>query len=45
VTVYVIKLRAGNGVDDIRALKWLLKRLWRSFGMKCIGIGTEATNA
>ena len=38
--IYVIKLR-GNGRDDVRALRWLLKRLLRSFGMRCIGISQE----
>jgi hypothetical protein len=35
---FVLTLRAAPGVDSIRALRWVLKILWRRFGLRCIGI-------
>ena len=35
---FVLPLRAASGVDSIRALRWVLKILWRRFGLRCIGI-------
>jgi hypothetical protein len=29
------------GVDGIRALRWVLKRLLRQFGMKCVDLREE----
>jgi hypothetical protein len=37
---YVVKLR-GNGHDDIRELRLLLKRLLRGFKLRCVDIKQE----
>ena len=37
---YVIRLR-GNGHDDIRELRLLLKRLLRGFKLRCVYISQE----
>jgi hypothetical protein len=43
--IYLIELegRAGSGssADNIRALRWLLKRLLRNFGLRCISLREE----
>jgi hypothetical protein len=38
--IFILRLR-GNGRDDIRELRRLLKRLLRGFGLRCIGISQE----
>jgi hypothetical protein len=38
--VFILRLR-GNGRDDIRELRWILKILLRRFGLRCIGISQE----
>jgi hypothetical protein len=38
--IYVVCLR-GNGRDDIRELRRILKILLRRFGLRCIGISEE----
>jgi len=35
---YVLVLQPEPGVDAIRALRWILKRSLRQFGMKCVDI-------
>jgi len=35
---YVLVLQPEPGVDPIRALRWILKRSLRQFGMKCVDI-------
>jgi hypothetical protein len=40
--VYVLKLTSPDG-DDIRRLRWILKRLLRQFGLRCISIEIEAS--
>jgi len=39
--VFVLKLRALPGVDAVRALRHALKRLLRSYGLKCIDLREE----
>jgi hypothetical protein len=39
-SIYVLHLR-GNGSDDIRELRRLLKILLRRFGLRCVGISQE----
>jgi hypothetical protein len=41
--VYVLRLRARPGVDAVRELRWILKRLLRSHGFRCLS-ATEETN-
>jgi hypothetical protein len=36
--VFLLKLRALPGVDAIRALRSALKRLLRSYGLRCVSI-------
>ena len=38
--VFVVRLR-GNGRDDIRELRRILKILLRGFGLRCVGISQE----
>ena len=38
---YVLTLQARPGVDPIRALRWLLKRLLRQYGFRCVDIRQE----
>ena len=37
-TTYLLKVRAEPGVDDVRALRALLKVALRMFGLKCLQI-------
>jgi hypothetical protein len=39
--VFVLKLRPLPGVDPIRALRWVLKRLLRDHGFRCISVSKE----
>jgi hypothetical protein len=39
--VFVIRLRPAPGIDGIRALRLLLKRLLRRFGLVCIDAREE----
>jgi hypothetical protein len=39
--VYVLKLVARPGVDAIRELRLLLKKLLRSHGLRCVSIEEE----
>jgi hypothetical protein len=39
--VFVIRLR-GNGDDDVRKLRWILKILLRRYGLRCLSITQEA---
>jgi hypothetical protein len=38
---FVLKLQAVAGVDEIKALRWALKRLLRGYGLRCIDIREE----
>jgi hypothetical protein len=38
---FVLKLRALPGVDAIKALRHALKRLLRSYGLKCVDLREE----
>jgi hypothetical protein len=35
--IYAVRLEARSDRDGIRGLRWLLKRLGRHYGLKCIG--------
>jgi hypothetical protein len=39
--IYLLRLQPLKGVDAVRALRWILKRLLRDFGMKTISIKEE----
>jgi len=39
--IYVLKLRALPGVDAIRALRPVLKKLLRQYGLKCVSVSAE----
>ena len=39
--IYVIRVRARPGVDGILALRQVLRRLLRSYGLVCISINVE----
>lgn len=39
--VYKLSVRAEPGVDEIRALRWLLKSMLRRFGLRCVDIRRE----
>lgn len=39
--VYKLSVRAEPGVDEVRALRWLLKSMLRRFGMRCLDIRRE----
>jgi hypothetical protein len=39
---FVLTLVALPGVDAIKALRWVLKRLLRQHGLKCISLREEA---
>ena len=41
-TVFVIRLRADRDDASIRALRWLLKRAKREFGMTALSVVEEA---
>jgi hypothetical protein len=38
---YVLTLRPKSGVNAIRALRWVLKRLLRQCGMQCVNVREE----
>jgi hypothetical protein len=40
---FVLKLRPLPGVDPIRALRLGLKRLLRSYGLRCVSVAEEIT--
>ena len=42
--VYVIRLRARPGVNSILALRQVLRRLLRSYGLICVSISIESEN-
>ena len=43
-TVFVIKLRGGRTeADNVRALRWILKRLLRGYRLRCVSITEERT--
>jgi len=39
--IYRLRLRPLKDVDPIRALRHVLKRLLRTYGMKCISVEEE----
>src|SRR5215468_9059554 len=39
--IYCLRLRALPGVDAVRALRAALKRLLRSYGLKCLSVERE----
>ena len=44
-TVYVLKLRPLPGTDPIRSLRWVLKRLLRQHGFRCLSLSQESIRA
>jgi len=42
--IYRLRLRALPGVDAVRMLRHILKRLLRTYGMKCISVEAEKDN-
>jgi hypothetical protein len=40
--VYVLRLQPLKGVDPLRALRHVLKRLLRAYGMRCISVEQSA---
>jgi hypothetical protein len=40
-TIFVVRLRADSDDDPIRALRWLLKRAKRDFGMTAVSVTEE----
>jgi hypothetical protein len=42
--IYRLRVRALKDVDPIRALRHVLKRLLRTYGMKCISVEEEKDN-
>jgi hypothetical protein len=41
-TVFVVKLRSRRTeADNIRILRWILKRLLRGFQMRCVSVHEE----
>jgi hypothetical protein len=38
---YVLTLQPLPGVDPIRSLRWILKRVLRQHGMRCVDIRKE----
>jgi hypothetical protein len=38
--IYLLRLTSPGG-EDIRRLRWVLKRLLRQFGLRCISIEIE----
>jgi hypothetical protein len=42
-TAFVIKLRARPGVDGVRPLRWILKRLLRGYQLRCVSVSEERT--
>jgi hypothetical protein len=40
-TVYLLRLQVRPDVDDIRALRWLLKKLLRQNGFRCVTVRRE----
>jgi hypothetical protein len=41
--IYVIRVRARPGVDAIAALRQVLRRLLRSYGLVCVSITVESS--
>jgi hypothetical protein len=39
--VYQLSVRGEPGVDEIRALRWMLKNMLRSWGLRCVHIRRE----
>lgn len=39
--IYLLRLRPEKGVDPIRALRWILKRVLRDYGMQAISCEEE----
>lgn len=42
-TVFIVRLRADRDDSSIRALRWLLKRAKREFGMTALSVTEEQT--
>ena len=41
-TVYVVKLRSRRAeAENVRALRWILKRLLRGYRLRCVSISEE----
>jgi hypothetical protein len=38
---YIITLEPKAGIDAIKALRWVLKRLLRQHGLKCVSVYEE----
>jgi hypothetical protein len=43
--IYVIRVRARPGVDAVAALRQVLRRLLRSYGLVCVSVGVEHAEA
>lgn len=39
--VFLLRLAAKPGTDPTHALRWLLKLLWRRFGLRCVELREE----
>jgi hypothetical protein len=37
-TVFVITLRVPASADAVKTIRLALKRMWRDYGLRCIGI-------
>jgi hypothetical protein len=41
-SIIIVRFRAtADSAADIRTLRWLLKRAWRDFGLKAIGLTVD----
>jgi hypothetical protein len=38
-----VEAKPGTESDAIRALRWLLKRAWRSYELRCVDLREEST--
>jgi hypothetical protein len=39
--VFVLRIEGRPGVDNIKSLRWVLKRLLRRYGLKCLDVKEE----
>jgi hypothetical protein len=40
--IYTVKLRGSSEGSDVRELRLLLKKLLRSFGLRCVSVRQES---
>jgi hypothetical protein len=36
--VFILKIEGKRGADNIKSLRWVLKRLLRRYGLKCLDV-------